>query len=185
MLPKKPVNNRNTGFFNTKQTKTKNIMNLELIEKWFENVKEVRCLADREIYRIDLKGKFTKVNDLRYDFDFKKYQNKSSRVVLFINNKLAEIISYKDVVEPEPEKTEYPKVMLVSFDKKKWEKRVVFMKKNKYFISWNGVETIKEAKTVYETISWEFAKELPKEIIVTKEEIAKWKGCDVKQLIIK
>jgi len=29
------------------------------------------------------------------------------------------------------------------------------------------------------------AKELPKEVEVTKEEIAKWKGCDVEQLIIK
>ena len=180
MLPKKPVNNRNTGFFNTKQTKTKSIMDVKKLKKHFKNAKEVRCLTDDKIYNIDTDGYIVQITKKNFNFYLYRCQNGNSSAKLYLSGKYAEIISTIETAEDE-----YPKVMLVSFDKKKWEKRVVFMKKNKYFISWNGVETIKEAKTVYETISWDFAKELPKEIIVTKEEIAKWKGCDVKQLIIK
>ena len=162
-------------------------MGIKQIKEHFKNAKEVRCVVSNNIFNIEVSGNYEHVVQA-IAFRSKSSQNNNANCVLYDNskpiNKFAEIISYKDT-QQEPEKSEYPKVMLVSFDKKKWEKRVVFMKKNKYFISWNGVETIKEAKTVYGTISWDFAKELPIEIEVTKEEIAKWKGCEVEQLIIK
>ena len=106
----------------------------------------------------------------------------SSLVVIlmtFTGDEFAEIISYnKDTPE-------YPKVMLVSDDKTNWKQRVVFMEKNYNFITWRYCETIEQAKDIVKTNSWKFAKELPKEVEVTKEEIARWKGCDVEQLIIK
>ena len=77
------------------------------------------------------------------------------------------------------------RVMLVSDNKLDWRKKVVFMKKHNEFIAWVGAETIEEAKNKTYAAGWKYAKELPIEIEVTKKEIAKWKGCDVEQLIIK
>ena len=75
--------------------------------------------------------------------------------------------------------------MFVSDDESSWELRVVFMEKQKIFLAWLEAKTIEEAKIETDIARWKYAKELPKEIEVTKEEIAKWKGCDVEQLIIK
>lgn len=158
-------------------------MNLEKLKKHFKNAKEVKCLTDGKIYDIDTDGYIVQITKKNFNFYLNKCQNGNSSAKLYLSGKFAEIISYKDT--PEPEKNEYPKVMLVSDDKKNWKQRVVFMEKNNFFITWRYANTIETAKDVVKTNSWNFAKELPKEIIVTKEEIAKWKGCEVEQLIIK
>ena len=163
-------------------------MNLEQVKEHFKNAKEVKCASDGKIFNIDVEGRFdADYSHERVDFDFEKKQKGERCVALFIDNKLAEIISYKDTPQ-EPEENEYPKegkVMLVSHDEIEWLSRVVFMEKNDLFIAWFGAVTIEAAKETVSTISWKYAKELPKEVEVTKEEIAKWKGCDVEQLIIK
>lgn len=164
--------------------------NIEQVKERFKNAKEVRCVHNFEIYNIDVDGTFESVGGKINLFKFKTQQRGSDFVILYGYNNLkdtcgyAEIISYnKDVSEPE--KSEYPKVMLVSDNKVNWKQRVVFMEKNGHFISWRYVDTIEMAKDVVKTNSWNFAKDLPKEVTVTKEEIAKWKGCDVEQLVIK
>ena len=153
-------------------------MNLEEVKEHFKNAKEVKCASDGEIFNIDVEGSFdADFSNQTVDFNFEKKQNGESNVILFMmNNKLAEIISYKEFEE---------RVMLVSDDEEIWYRRVVFMEKNNRFIAWNYAKTIEEAVGVCKTTDWSYAKELPKEIEVTKEEIAKWKGCDVEQLIIK
>lgn len=161
------------------------MMDLEKVKEHFKDAKEVKCLVDGKKHNLNVKGQYIKDINGHIDFFFELRQRGNDYVSLYVHNKLAEIISYKDYTEPEPEKSEYPKVMLVSSSQKRWEKRVVFMKKNNLFIAWNDAETIEESKTITFTTTWKYAKELSKEIKVTKEEIAKWKGCEVEQLIIK
>ena len=82
------------------------------------------------------------------------------------------------------EKT-YPRVMLVSFDGIHWgNQRVVFMEKNGGFLAWAFAETLEEAEKQTNIIFWKYAKEI-EPIQVTLEEIAKWKGVDKEQIIIK
>ena len=87
--------------------------------------------------------------------------------------------------------TPYPKVMLVwDNDEDYLFKRVVLMEKNGKYIAWNCAETIEESENVFDANFWNFAKDIeqPEEqpiIELTLEEIAKLKGCDVKQLRIK
>jgi hypothetical protein len=164
--------------------------NIEQVKERFKNAKEVRCVHNFEIYNIDVDGTFESVGGKIKLFKFKTQQRGSDFVILYGYNNLkdtcgyAEIISYnKDVSEPE--KSEYPKVMLVSDNESSWKQRVVFMEKKKIFIAWAAAETIEEAIEILSTTHWKYAKELPKEIEVTKEEIAKWKGCEVEQLVIK
>lgn len=167
--------------------------NIEQIKERFKNAKEVRCPYDDKIFNLNAKGVFKEhEGDLVFKFD--EPQNGINDVFLYYERKFAEIISYnKDTPEPEPEKSEYPKVMLVSDDKIIWKQRIVFMEKNNRFLVWGNDETVEESKNTLFIINWKYAKELPKEqvrnfivkFVVTKEEIAKWKGCDVEQLVIK
>ena len=83
-----------------------------------------------------------------------------------------------------PKEKAYPRVMLVSDDKKKWKKRVVFMEKCGVFLAWADVETIEDAEKAKDTCFWNYAKE-PEPIEVTLEEIAKWKGVNKELIIIK
>ena len=83
-----------------------------------------------------------------------------------------------------PEEKAYPHVMLVSFDNENWNKRVVFMEKCGYFLTWNNAETIDEAEQVKDTSFWKYAKEI-EPIEVSLEEIAEWKGVSKEQIIIK
>ncbi len=162
-----------------------NIMtSLEKVKERFKNAKEVRCPYDDNIFNLNAKGVF-KEDEGNVYFKFDKFQYGVSDVYLYYEGEFAEIISYnKD--NSEPEKSEYPKVMLVSMSlEADWKKRVVFMKKGGRFIAWSYASSIKEAEKTFNITTWKYAKELPKEIEVTKEEIAKWKGCDVEQLIIK
>tara|TARA_R110002050_G_scaffold79261_11_gene169434 strand:+ start:26183 stop:26704 length:522 start_codon:yes stop_codon:yes gene_type:complete len=150
-------------------------MNLEEVKEHFKNAKEVKCLVDKKIYNIDVRGGFENSPN-QVDFGFIDHQHGTTCVVLYVTDELAEIISYKEFEE---------RAMLVSDDEEIWYRRVVFMEKNNRFIAWNYAKTIEEAGGICKTTNWTYAKELPKEIEVTKEEIAKWKGCDVEQLIIK
>lgn len=162
-------------------------MNLEKVKEHFKNAKEVRCLYDNKIFNIDVEGEFKEECGDIY-FSFNRIQKNVSGVYLYYKMDVADIFSYKGVPEPESEENEYPKegkVMLVSQTKSDWDKRVVFMEKNNRFIAWYGAKTVEDSKEVYNAFPWNYAKELPKEIEVTKEEIAKWKGCKVEQLIIK
>lgn len=88
-----------------------------------------------------------------------------------------------EIIELPEEKT-YPRVMLVSFDNKNWEKRVVFMEKRGGFLAWIDAETLDEAETTTKTCLWKYAKEI-EPIEVTLEEIAEWKGVSKEQIIIK
>tara|TARA_R100000951_G_C2602957_1_gene168760 strand:+ start:140 stop:601 length:462 start_codon:yes stop_codon:yes gene_type:complete len=153
-------------------------MNLEQVKEHFKNAKQVRCLTDGLIYNIDVHGCFDYGHSYKSLIFSPKYSIKY--VYLFKDDKFAQIISYKNTL-----KNKYPKVLLVSMNKKEWNKRVVFMEKDNKFVAWRGAKTLEQAKCQTASLGWKYAKELPKEIEVTKEEIAKWKGCDVEQLIIK
>ena len=163
--------------------------NIEQVKQHFKDAEKVKCLIDEEIYDISeeeecwndgIEGVLYYLKEAqKLCFCVKLYDKKSKQ--------FAEIISYnKD--NSEPEKSEYPKegkLMLVSGNKINWKQRVVFMEKNGKFIAWSIAETIERAKEQLSTTPWKYAKELPTEVIVTKEEIAKWQGCTVEQLIIK
>ena len=88
-----------------------------------------------------------------------------------------------EIIELPEEKT-YPRVMLVSDDKRAWGKRVVFMGKNGGFLAWGFAETLEEAEKTVAISFWKYAKEI-EPIQVTLEEIAKWKGVSKEQIIIK
>ena len=70
------------------------------------------------------------------------------------------------------EKTQYPKVMLVSNDsdiKKEWKQRVV-IKKAGVYVAWANAETLEEAETATVVYVWKYAKDLPEpKIKLTKE----------------
>ena len=88
-----------------------------------------------------------------------------------------------EIIELPEEKT-YPRVMLVSYYKMNWSKRVVFMEKNEGFLAWGFAETLEEAEKSTSTTFWKYAKEI-EPIEVTLEEIAEWKGTIKEQIIIK
>ena len=90
-----------------------------------------------------------------------------------------------EIIElPEAEEKAYPRVMLVSIDKEKWFKRVVFMEKCGVFFAWNKAETLEEAENITDPVPWNYAKEF-EPVEVTLEEIAEWKGTSKEQIIIK
>lgn len=71
-----------------------NVPTLEEVKAYFRNAKEVRCLSDNKIYNIEF---------VKRDFHFFYYQNiwiniPETTILMFdkINNKYAEIISYKE-----------------------------------------------------------------------------------------
>ena len=96
-----------------------------------------------------------------------------------------EVIKHNaEIIELHEEKT-YPRVMLVSDDKIKWDnQRVVFMEKCGGFLAWKGAETLQEAENETSTIFWKYAKEI-EPIEVTLEEIAEWKKVSKELIIIK
>src|SRR5690625_3799241 len=61
-------------------------------------------------------------------------------------------------------------LMGVSYDKKTWETRVVFGKKNNKYIAWAGRDNLEEAKYEYLTVSWRYAR--PIKTTLTLQEIA-------------
>ena len=94
-----------------------------------------------------------------------------------------EIPNYAEIIEL-PEEKIYPRVMLVSSDKKQWVKRVVFMEKCGGFLAWAHEETLEKAEKKIDTMFWRYTKEI-ESIEVTFEDIAKWKGTTKEQIIIK
>ena len=82
-------------------------------------------------------------------------------------------IANAEIIELPEEKT-YPRVMLVSSDKKQWVKRVVFMEKCGGFLAWAHEETLEKAEKKIDTMFWSYAKEI-EPIEVTMEEIAEEK----------
>ena len=95
-----------------------------------------------------------------------------------------EVRRYNAEIIELPEEKTYPRVMLVSDDKRAWGKRVVFMGKNGGFLAWGFAETLEEAEKTVAISFWKYAKEI-EPILVTLEEIAKWKGVSKEQIIIK
>ena len=95
-----------------------------------------------------------------------------------------EVRRYNAEIIELPEEKNYPRVMLVSDDRIKWCKRVVFMEKNGGFLAWGFAETLEVAEKIVRTTFWKYAKEI-EPIEVTLEEIAKWKGVHKEQIIIK
>ena len=95
-----------------------------------------------------------------------------------------EVKNYNAEIIELPEERAYPRVMLVSDDKRWWYKRVVFMKKCGGFLAWINAETLEDAEKSKSTDFWKYAKEI-EPIQVTLEEIAEWKGVHKEQIIIK
>ena len=95
-----------------------------------------------------------------------------------------EVKNYNAEIIELPEERAYPRVMLVSYDKMTWSKRVVFMEKNGGFLACGFAETLEEVEKSTSNMFWKYAKEI-EPIWVTLEEIAKWKGVDKEQIIIK
>ena len=96
-----------------------------------------------------------------------------------------EVKNYNAEIIELPEERAYPRVMLVSDDKKNWDnRRVVFMEKCGGFLAWRNAETFEEAKNEKDSCFWKYAKEF-EPVEVTLEEIAEWKGTIKEQIIIK
>ena len=95
-----------------------------------------------------------------------------------------EVRRYNAEIITLPEERAYPRVMLVSDDRIKWCKRVVFIEKNGLILAWGYAETLEEAEKSTSATVWKYAKEI-EPIQVTLEEIAKWKGVRKEQIIIK
>ena len=95
-----------------------------------------------------------------------------------------EVKNYNAEIIELPEEKTYPRVMLVSHDKKDWTKRVVFMEKCGGFMAWVLAKNLEEAENETNIRFWEYAKEI-EHIEVTLEEIAEWKGVSKDQIIIK
>lgn len=85
------------------------------------------------------------------------------------------------------EELNYPRVMMVSNDKRFWAQRVVFMEKAGQFLAWSNAETIEEAEHEAHVFTCKYAKEIeePKTIELTMQEIADKFGCSTEQLKIK
>ena len=90
-----------------------------------------------------------------------------------------------EIIELPKEENSFPRVMLVSNGGIVWNKRVVFMKKCDRFLAWNKAETIEGSESIYETTSWNYAKELQEKVELTKYEIAEKFGISIDQLVIK
>ncbi len=75
--------------------------------------------------------------------------------------------------------------MLVSNDGEVWVKRRVFKEKNGKYLAWLYVDSEKAVESCVATQAWKYAKEFPKVIELTKEEIAQRLGLDVKYFKIK
>ena len=97
---------------------------------------------------------------------------------------IGEVRRYNAEIIELPEEKNYPRVMLVSFDKKNWSKRVVFMEKCGGFLAWEFAETLEEAEKIVTTSFWKYAKEI-EPIQVTLEEIAEWKKISKELITIK
>jgi len=84
---------------------------------------------------------------------------------------------------------EFPRVMMVSDNEVKWEKRVVIASNLSGCIAYNIVEDIDEVHDESEFIKWRFAKEIepkvPETIEVTIEEIASRFGVSSDQIRVK
>jgi len=98
-----------------------------------------------------------------------------------------------EIIELPKEKT-YPRVMMVSFDRENWHKRVVFMKKCGGYLAWDNAETVEEAENQVNSVAWRFAKDIeePKEFTITLsdlnskiDDIKKLFGIDNEDVIIK
>ena len=71
-----------------------------------------------------------------------------------------------------PKDKPFPRVMLVSCDGNSWKRRVVFMKKCNRYVAWVNAETIEESESIYEVISWRYAKEVePKQRTITLSDL--------------
>ena len=74
------------------------------------------------------------------------------------------------------------KVMKVSLNGKNWHPRVVFGKKEDRFIAWRDATDIESAKSICETIYWDYAK--PIKTKITIQEVADKFGLDVNEIEI-
>lgn len=64
------------------------------------------------------------------------------------------------------------RVMEVSNDEEKWEKRVVISQAKECFIAWNNAETLEEVDKYLPLIVWKFAREINPRAEEIKEQIA-------------
>jgi hypothetical protein len=64
------------------------------------------------------------------------------------------------------------RVMWVSSDEEKWEKRVVISQAKECFIAWNKAETLEEVDKYLPLMPWKFAREINPRAEEIKEQIA-------------
>jgi hypothetical protein len=64
------------------------------------------------------------------------------------------------------------RVMWVSSDEEKWEKRVVISQAKECFIAWNKAETLEEVDKYLPLMPWKFAREINPRVEEIKEQIA-------------
>lgn len=74
------------------------------------------------------------------------------------------------------------KVMEVSDDRIEWVKKVVFGKKNRYYLTWGRAETINEANERSQVFRWKHAR--PVKTKITLQEIAEKFGLDKDEIEI-
>ena len=87
-------------------------------------------------------------------------------------------------------KTVYPKVMMVALEPITFEnpgvKRVVFMEKNGKFLTWDGVETIEEAKKISNVSAWNYAQDINTTTVeLTFKDISEGKGVGIDPSLIR
>lgn len=84
---------------------------------------------------------------------------------------------------------DYPKIMIVADNEEELDvcdrKRVVFAKKKGLYIAWLYATTLEQAENTIEVCTWGFAKEVPEEVALTKQEIADKFNIDINLLKIK
>lgn len=73
-------------------------------------------------------------------------------------------------------------LMEVSHDKKTWETRVVFGKKNGLYAAWAGADSIKNAKHEANSVGWKYARRIKTKLTI--QEIADKFGLDVNEIEI-
>jgi hypothetical protein len=106
----------------------------------------------REIVRHEHLDNYPIVDDegCRYDYDGR----------YFYSDKLPTIFTHPIKIIHADDEPFVERVMEVSNNGSTWSKRVVFMKKDGYYMAWFMAETIEAAQTEFDTSLWKYAREI-------------------------
>lgn len=95
--------------------------------------------------------------------------------------------------ETKESNSEYPKMMQVSNDGINWYNRIVISKSFDLYFAFFDKYTLEQVETMDKSVLerqieidiWNFVKEIPEKVVITKQQIAEKFGIDVEDLIIK